>query len=207
MDIPKVISVQYETGSESLGWLRNQVKAYFTTRSPWAVHEVEFLLDGQLLQDDDNDQPLNYFTISSSAWLVRLLSTPLAINICIIKSGKNFTCNIYPNDTIEELRERIQDLVNIPSDRQLLTFGRRSISDRRCLLSEYGIRPNATINLEIVPPPPSDTRRFVCGGGHGVEFVDLTNNNGLQIQHWSKTMVPVWRFACRGLNLEGKNKT
>lgn len=176
VDVPEVVPIQYESGSESLEWLRNQVLDYVTARSPCAARRARFLLDGQILDDEENSKPLDYFNISRASWMVHLTfakpkTTQIVIDI-VKWSGEKITCNVYPEDTVRELKQKIQDLEGIPPDYQFIFYRYTHMEEDWRLLSEYDVKANATIKLNCSmsdgrgpppPPPPDMLQRKNCG--------------------------------------------
>lgn len=174
VDIPEVVPIQYESGSESLGWLRTEVQDYVTSRSPYAVGRVMFLLNGQVLGNEVNNKPLDYFNIDSASWLVHLTfgkpkTTQMAVDI-VKWSGEKITCNVYPEDTVRELKLKIQELEGIPPNSQFIFYRCTQMEDWR-FLSDYNVKANATIRLNRSrsdglgpPPPPPDLLHRTSSG-------------------------------------------
>ena len=52
-------------------------------------------------------------------------------------------------DTVARLKGRIQDKEGIPSDQQRLYFAGEELLEDEYLLSDYGIKPNSTLDLRL----------------------------------------------------------
>ncbi|WP_299073862.1 Ig-like domain-containing protein [uncultured Paraglaciecola sp.] len=67
-------------------------------------------------------------------------------------TGNTITLDVEPADTIDNIRQKIQDKEGIPADQQILLFGGKELEDGRTL-SDYNVSNKSTITLILAPRP------------------------------------------------------
>jgi len=73
---------------------------------------------------------------------------PMEISVREPYSNKKHTLIVEPTETIDEVKDKVEDATGIPKKDQILTYKKRPLDNNRKTLEDYGIQHQDTLDLE-----------------------------------------------------------
>ena len=116
-----------------------------------------------------DDKTLEYYNIKSNSKLTlkqkipeKLVSPANTVIIKIIRTGETFRIQVNPTNTIENIKQKIHNVISVLPDRQRLVFEGKILEDSKTL-QDYNVGNGYILNLVFKPEfdESTDKRKYI----------------------------------------------